>query len=146
MQVYTAKFTSVHASRIQLSYAGLRTSVNPCEPFLPPLQGGSRCFKSSIAHYKKAALWSFGSHAGWHSQEARNGRAVKQARSPQSGTDQRTPKRTRIAVRVSTLAAVETTTALLVVKTSPVSCAHRQELLVFTPSNFRVNIHLPEVG
>jgi conjugal transfer/entry exclusion protein len=47
---------------------------------------------------------------------------------------------------VSTLAAVETATALLVVKTSPVTCAHLQELLVFTPSNFKENIHLPEVG
>ena len=125
---------------------GLQGGATPCNTVYLPYKEGVAGSNPASPTIKRAALWSFGSHAGWRSQEARNGRAVKQDRSPQSGTDQRTPKRTRIAVRVSTLAAVETTTALLVVKTSPVSCAHRQELLVFTPSNFRVNIHLPEVG
>jgi hypothetical protein len=56
VQADTEQFVSVHPAQKRLGYAGLWTLANFLEPSVPPLQGGGRWFKSSIAHLEKAEV------------------------------------------------------------------------------------------
>src|SRR5918997_5570833 len=49
-------FNEVRPLRERPVYAGFWTPATLLEPFAPPLQGGGRWFKSSIAHFRIAAF------------------------------------------------------------------------------------------
>jgi hypothetical protein len=58
VQVATGEFICVRPARNRLVYGDWWTSLNLCECFTPPLQGGGRWFEPSIAHLE--ITWKLG--------------------------------------------------------------------------------------